>query len=431
MGSGVSAGRLREAPEISAGRALGAWDALAGTPLGLRLQQFDAWVRGRALLPGVGAFGDDWLARQRLRNHLEQTWPHAPSPQHLAWQIWESAFLHLDPLRHALERLAPDVFSPGHLEEVRNWAFRFYSEQEDYLAQRAARAEPREPNEDGTPDEPPAPPEPPRMDREDDTLLLLLHREVAGPLRSAKKRPLRIAHLMVDEAQDFSTLELRVLLGIAAEPPSVTLAGDTEQRMILHNTFTAWEDVLNQLGLPGTAISPLKVGYRSTAEIMRFSRAVLGPLATDRPWTPTRSGAPVELLRFAAPGQAVAALADALRRVGRTEPNANVALIARYAPQADLYYQGLARTELPRLRRVAEQDFAFQPGIEVTDVSQVKGLEYDYVVLLDVDDATYPDDTASRYLLHIGATRAAHQLWLVACRTPSSLLPPTLPVHLL
>ena len=78
---------------------------------------------------------------------------------------------------------------------------------------------------------------------------------------------------------------------------------------------------------------------------------------------------------------------------------------------------------LPRLRRVADQDFSFQRGVDVTDVHQVKGLEFDYVVLLEVDRASYPDDTASRYLLHIGATRAAHQLWLVACATPSPLVP--------
>jgi DNA helicase-2/ATP-dependent DNA helicase PcrA len=124
-------------------------------------------------------------------------------------------------------------------------------------------------------------------------------------------------------------------------------------------------------------------------------------------------------------------LSDALRALLRAEPNAAVALIARTPERADLYCQGLARTDLPRLRRVAEQNFSFQPGIEVTDISQVKGLEYDYVVLLDVDDATYPDDTASRYLLHVGATRAAHQLWLVTCRAPSPLLPAHLVTHLM
>jgi len=125
----------------------------------------------------------------------------------------------------------------------------------------------------------------------------------------------------------------------------------------------------------------------------------------------------------------VAVLADSLRQLMRAEPEANVALIARHPAQAELYYQGLAKTELPRMTRVNEQNFTFQPGIEVTDIMQVKGLEYDYVILLDVDEATYPDDTQSRYLLHIGATRAAHQLWLVACRTPSSLLPPDMETY--
>ena len=162
---------------------------------------------------------------------------------------------------------------------------------------------------------------------------------------------------------------------------------------------------------------------------MQFSRAVLGPLASERTWRATRSGAPVHLLRFGAHGQAVAALADALRELMRNEPNANVALIARHPAQAELYYQGLQKCELSRLRRVAAQDFSFQPGIEVTDIMQVKGLEFDYVVMLDVDESTYSDDDAARYLLHIGATRAAHQLWLVSCRTPSPLLPRDLPMH--
>jgi len=60
----------------------------------------------------------------------------------------------------------------------------------------------------------------------------------------------------------------------------------------------------------------------------------------------------------------------------------------------------------------------------VTDVRQVKGLEFDYVVLLDVDASSYPVNDASRHLLHIGATRAAHQLWLVCTGgAPSPLLP--------
>jgi DNA helicase-2/ATP-dependent DNA helicase PcrA len=194
--------------------------------------------------------------------------------------------------------------------------------------------------------------------------------------------------------------------------------------MILHSGFDTWEDVLRRLGLEGTSISPLRVGYRSTEEIMYFSNHVLGPLRPDRPWLAARQGLPVELLAFAEPGQAVSQLADALQSLAAMEPRAYVALIARHPAQADLYHEGLARAEIPRLRRVRDQDFAFEPGIEVTDIAQVKGLEFDYVILLDVDSDTYSDDPASRYLLHIAATRAAHQLWLVTCREPSPLIPP-------
>jgi DNA helicase-2/ATP-dependent DNA helicase PcrA len=412
-----------------------AWQAWAALPLAPRLQHMADWVRGKATAPRAGAFRGDWLVRQRLGNHLIERQAELQQPWLLAQGVWEEAFLDLQRLRAALERLAPGEFTPGQLEEVRNWAFRTYSELEDYRAWQSQRGEPSDEDETAAPaadGEAPTQAAPvARVDREDDALLLLLYTRMVGPLRSRRKRALRFQHILVDEAQDFSPLDLQVLIALAAEPISVTLAGDTDQRMIIHNAFTRWEDVIAQLGLESTAISPLQVGYRSTGHIMEFARAVLGALATERPWIATRPGVPVELLRFTDAGQAVAVLSEELLSLVRRESSASVALVTRYPAQADLYWEGLKRADLPGLRRVAEQDFNFAPGIEVTDVTQVKGLEFDYVILLDVDQATYPDDTPSRYLLHIAATRAAHQLLLVTCRTPSPLLPTALPVHLL
>jgi DNA helicase-2/ATP-dependent DNA helicase PcrA len=103
-----------------------------------------------------------------------------------------------------------------------------------------------------------------------------------------------------------------------------------------------------------------------------------------------------------------------------------VAVLARHPEQADRYFDGLARAEIPSLRRVRAQDFTFHPGVEVTDIRQVKGLEFDYVVMVDVNAATFGLDDESRHLFHIGATRAAHQLWLLVTAAPSPLLPPSL-----
>jgi DNA helicase-2/ATP-dependent DNA helicase PcrA len=250
-----------------------------------------------------------------------------------------------------------------------------------------------------------------------------LHREPDGQL-------IEYDHLAVDEAQDLSAVEIKVLVEAAAhhgeggDRPlrSVTLAGDVSQRLVFDNAFHGWRELLSDLGLGDVSISPLELSYRSTEEVMRFARRVLGPLAIGEE-PAARAGAPVEVHRFEAMGEAVGFLAEALRSLSSREPTASVALIARYPGTADAYYEALGRAEVPSLRRVRRQDFAFAPGIDVTDVAQVKGLEFDYVVLLDVTAANYPDSVETRHLLHIGATRAAHQLWLIAISAPSALVP--------
>jgi len=105
------------------------------------------------------------------------------------------------------------------------------------------------------------------------------------------------------------------------------------------------------------------------------------------------------------------------------EPNCTVCVISRYVEQADIYYDGLKKGEVPFLRRIAYQDFPFRAGVDVTDIRQVKGLEFDYVILLDVTESSFPEDDESRHLLHIAATRAAHQLWVIVPGKPSRLLP--------
>jgi DNA helicase II / ATP-dependent DNA helicase PcrA len=261
--------------------------------------------------------------------------------------------------------------------------------------------------------------------RTEDDVALLDADDLAILLRGSQllrgvKQP--YAHLFVDEAQDLSPMKLSVLIGHTAKK-SITLAGDTSQKLFLDNGFGDWRGVLGHLALAHTAIEPLRIAYRSTREIMTLARQVMGPLADPDPPEAPRTGAPVETFHFPGVGAAVAFLAEALRDLAARESRATVALLARYPEQADRYYEGLRRAEVPALRRVRAQEFSFRPGIEVTDVRQVKGLEFDYVVMLDTNAATYGRDDESRHLLHIGVTRAAYQLWVVVTGEPSPLLP--------
>jgi len=273
-----------------------------------------------------------------------------------------------------------------------------------------------------------------KLDDEDDPILIRLCQLKRGGLVMPDGNELSYTHVAIDEAQDRSALEVKVLVEAVESPDkdpshrSVTIAGDTAQRLVFDNSFTTWADLLEHTGQPAM-VRPLRLSYRSTAEVMLLAREILGPeLAPDPESEPlaARPGEPVELHEFGDIGEAVAFLGDALRNLMAREPTASAAVISRHPEQADAYFDGLRRAEVPALRRIKRDEFSFQPGVDVTDITNVKGLEFDYVVMVDVNTTSYPDVSWARHLLHIGVTRAAHQLWMVSTSAPSTLVPPAL-----
>ena len=273
-------------------------------------------------------------------------------------------------------------------------------------------------------------------------LPLLMAMQVArhGALVERNGNPLAYDHVVVDEAQDLSAVELLPLIASTGDRQSMTLAGDVVQKVVFDNGYESWEELFAQLGPSlkhgALSVEPLRLSYRSTAEVVEFAREVLGPLAPAEAPRAVRHGAPVEVFSFVDPGEEVAFLADNLRALMAREPLASCAVLLRYPERARFFYDHLVDAEVPRLRLVlpgdgdggiasaSDDEFSFAPGIDVTTIAKVKGLEYDYVVLVEVTEAMFPDALVSRHLLHIGATRAAHQLWVTtSIETPSTLLP--------
>jgi DNA helicase-2/ATP-dependent DNA helicase PcrA len=261
-----------------------------------------------------------------------------------------------------------------------------------------------------------------RLDTEDDALLLRAHQLRVGPLREKGKKVLAHRHIVLDEVQDFSPVEVQVLLDTCDENQSVTMAGDVRQHISADAGFSSWQEFLQSIGVEANVLSTLEVSYRSTHPIIRFALDVLADDDEPLPRT-TRDGPPVELFRFSDHGACVAFLGEELRKLQRAEPNANVALLTPDDALTDLYAAGLERVGLEDVRRVEEQQFAFAPGIDVVEASQVKGLEFDYVVIVEASARYWPDTPHHRRLLHVAATRAVHQLWVTSVATPSPVLP--------
>jgi DNA helicase-2/ATP-dependent DNA helicase PcrA len=378
------------------------WDSTTG-PIDLRVTALAQWVRDSGSLDPA------------TRNAVENAGRALRARTRDVTAEWAAMLTDRASLGAGFERHAPGVFSPGQLDDLHRWCV-----ERERL--RAAGAGPRIAASDGGEDERYA------LDAEDEALLLRIYQRQRGriPDPAGGKATLAYEHLMVDEVQDFSPLELAVLLDTTSSQRSVTLAGDTAQAIAPEHGFSDWAALLDFLEIAHERVEPLRVSYRSTREIVDAAEHVLGPLMGDiRPVAP-RAGAPVESWAFASAGESAEFLSHALKELLRAEPDASVALLARHPEQARLYYEALANAEVPHLRLVDDQDFSFTAGIDVTDVRQSKGLEFDIVILLEVNETSYPVSDDARRLLHVAMTRAAHQLWVTYTGAPSRLLPDSL-----
>lgn len=226
------------------------------------------------------------------------------------------------------------------------------------------------------------------------------------------------AHAVLDEAEDFALFELFVMGKLLGEEPSVTLAGDEAQQTC--SSFAGWQDAVGALGLSDPEVCRLSLSYRCPGPVVELAQKVLGHLATEPVAPAQRGGAPVGLFSFPDEGQAHLFLSGAIRDLAAREPHASIAVIASSEQAARSFHALLA--DLHEARLVHDGEFGFQPGVDVTHVDDVKGLEFDYVVIPDANADAYPATDEARRRLHVAITRTAHQLWLVAGGEPSPLI---------
>ncbi len=350
------------------------------------------YVRRLKLHRGIG---------RALAEHIAEH-PGPPTPRQ-AFDDWSSVLTRPDHLRRAL---GSDTGAPSEREVglTAEWC-RARNEEISASLEGEGRAE---------------------LDPEDDALLLRAWQLRVGPIPmrgAGAERPQRYRHLAIDEVQDFAAVELQVLVGCLAEPKSLTLAGDLQQRVAGAPTGASWEALFRSLGLGDADLQTLRVSYRSTRQITEFALGVLG---TEAEWESrpdmVRNGPPVEHFEFSESGECIAFLADALHRLAAEEPLASVAVLTPSAESSALYYQGLEASEVPRLEWVRAHRFSFRPGVAVAEIEQAKGLEFDYVILVDANREAFPATPPARRLFHVGVTRAIHQLWVTSTSAPSPLV---------
>jgi len=243
------------------------------------------------------------------------------------------------------------------------------------------------------------------IDPEDYAVLFELDRLRAARRGVPATRPRPYDCLVIDEAQEMAPVELALLGRSLARGGSLVVAGDADQQLDERACFEGWGATMRSLRAEDYERFVLDVGYRCPPEVVALARRVLSE-ATPSPL----KGAQVHEL--VSDTELATWLAARFEAITGSEPRTTIAVIVRSPLVARRLAESL-RVHLP-VRLVWRGDFRFAPGIDVTTVDQVRGLEFDHVVVPDATTGVYGPDAASRRALYVAVTRARKTVTLAA-----------------
>jgi len=202
---------------------------------------------------------------------------------------------------------------------------------------------------------------------------------------------LRYDHVMVDEVQDF---DKSWLLAVVKLPRvSLSLAGDLAQKIYRRN-FT-WKSV--GIRVQGGRSHNLLGSHRTTFEIMQVAQYLLKNhiASTEEVFTPpiypNRHGNKVRKILGSSAKDAYEKGYDFIAENFKRLRTTTVAVALPFSNQVYPVQQALKKRGIETVKAARGKSLGnFDGGIVVTTYHQLKGLEFDHVVILGLHDSQYP-----------------------------------------
>jgi DNA helicase-2/ATP-dependent DNA helicase PcrA len=239
-------------------------------------------------------------------------------------------------------------------------------------------------------------------------------------------------YVIVDEAQDLSLIQIQTLLMISKNQ-NITLAGDLAQSIIPPFYIKDWKDVIKlikEYEQKDYSYHQLNRCYRTTLEIIDYANNIFKerfPKGYKLPEAVLRHG---EEIRHIVNDREIDMVSEKsvkeLIEVVKKEFNKGsitCAVICKNKEHAKRAYQRLVKYEQELGKDIVDfQEDDYKTGLLVLPIENAKGLEFDSVIILDVNSNTYPDTEYSTRLLYVAITRALHRLIIVENSNRSPLL---------
>ena len=211
-----------------------------------------------------------------------------------------------------------------------------------------------------------------------------------------------IKHVVIDEMQDYSYVHFAILKRIFH--CRMTILGDMNQ--VLRRRESSVLEVLKSVFEDAHIIEMHKT-YRSTWEITAFASRLIG---LENIEIFNRHGEKPQVFSCANS----AAEVECIEKICRTKNRANVentAIICKCADEANALYEKL-NGRIENLKLCVKETSNFESGVTIITPYLAKGLEFDTVIIPEVDEKNYADEVEQQ-ILYISCTRALHQLYLL------------------
>lgn len=222
-------------------------------------------------------------------------------------------------------------------------------------------------------------------------------------------KKLQYEHIFIDEAQDYSPFQLAIMKDYAK---SMTILGDIGQGIFSFYGIDRWEEIeFYVFKEKEYKRLHLQTSYRSTKQIMDMANRVLLNSNYDFPLVipVNRPGDIPSIKKVGSIGELYDEIVNSIRLFEEKGYKKIAILTMTKQGTVDTFDQ-LKRRNVTQIEAITEGHQELKEKIVIIPFYLVKGLEFDAVIIEDVSEETFKDDTQHAKILYMSITRAHHDL---------------------
>lgn len=223
-------------------------------------------------------------------------------------------------------------------------------------------------------------------------------------------------YVMIDEVQDYTLPQLAVLARYFPQAHFLMLG---DQNQAVRKGTASFDEIRDLFETAAGSVDEcfLNISYRSSPEITALFCKLLPPSQQIEAASVQRPGEKPVIIEESDPEAYEEALRTAVREAAAEE--GLTALVANSRSRARALAQLLEGEPMQMLPKDGELP---PSGVVLLDVKLAKGLEFDHVIVPDVQEGAFPDEPLRRHRLYTAISRATQRLTLLANGSVSELL---------